>query len=58
MSSAATEGIGYLMVWGRTLFQMDVVIVGMIVVGFSGIALDRLLRQVERRIRARMGDDV
>lgn len=55
---AATEGIGYLMVWGRTLFQMDVVIVGMIVVGCSGIALDRLLRLAERHLRARMGEDV
>jgi sulfonate transport system permease protein len=55
---AATEGIGYLMVWGRTLFQMDMVIVGMIVVGSSGIALDQLLRLTERRIRARMGEHV
>lgn len=55
---AATEGIGYLMVWGRTLFQMDMVIAGMIVVGASGIALDQLLRLTERRIRARMGEHV
>lgn len=46
------------MVWGRTLFQMDMVIVGMIVVGASGIALDQLLRFFERRIRARMGENV
>ncbi|SDW91033.1 ABC transporter permease [Celeribacter indicus] len=55
---AATEGIGYLMIWGRTLFQMDVVIVGMIVVGTAGIALDRTLRLLEHLIRKRMGEDV
>lgn len=54
---AATDGLGYLMVWGRTLFQMDMVIVGMIAVGAAGIALDRLLRGGERALRARMGDD-
>ncbi len=55
---AATEGIGYLMVWGRSLFQMDMVIVGMIVVGASGVALDQLLRRAERHLRARMGEHV
>ncbi|AGT11194.1 ABC transporter permease [Paracoccus aminophilus] len=55
---AATEGIGYLMIWGRSLFQMDMVLVGMIVVGVSGVALDQLLRLTERALRARMGEDV
>lgn len=55
---AATEGIGYLMVWGRTLFQMDMVMVGMIVVGTAGIALDRLLLLAERALRKRMGEHV
>lgn len=47
---AATEGIGYLMVWGRKLFQIDVVIVGMIIVGSLGFALDKGLRAAEARL--------
>lgn len=47
---AATEGIGYLMVWGRKLFQIDVVIVGMVLVGILGVALDAILRRAERRL--------
>jgi len=47
---AATEGIGYLMVWGRKLFQIDVVIVGMVLVGILGVALDTILRRAERRL--------
>lgn len=45
---AAAEGIGYMMVWGRTLFQLDIVMVGMIVVGLTGLALDKGLLGVER----------
>ena len=45
---AATEGIGYMMVWGRKLFQLDIVIVGIVVVGVTGYALDLMLRQLER----------
>ena len=44
---AGTDGIGYLMVWGRTLFQLDIVIVGMLVVGATGFLLDVLLRRLE-----------
>ncbi|MDH7795469.1 MULTISPECIES: ABC transporter permease [unclassified Beijerinckia] len=47
---AATEGIGYMMVWGRTLFQTDIVLAGMIVVGVIGFALDTGLRAIERRL--------
>ena len=47
---AATEGIGYMMVWGRKLFQLDIVIVGIVVVGLTGYALDVLLRRLERRL--------
>lgn len=46
---AGTDGIGYMMVWGRTLFQLDIVIVGMIVVGAAGFALDLALRRLEAR---------
>jgi sulfonate transport system permease protein len=48
---AATEGVGYMMVWGRTLFQIDIVIVGMIVIGVIGLALDAGLTRLERRLQ-------
>jgi sulfonate transport system permease protein len=44
---ASSEGIGYLMVWGRQLAQLDLVVVGMLVIGLVGVALDVALRQVE-----------
>lgn len=47
---AATEGVGYMMVWGRTLFQLDIVIAGMIVIGVIGLALDSGLSAAERRL--------
>ena len=47
---AGTDGIGYLMTWGRTLFQTDVVMSGMIVVGVTGFVLDRALARAEWRI--------
>ncbi len=48
---AGTDGLGYMMVWGRTLFQLDVVIVGMIVVGAVGFVLDLLLKRAEALMR-------
>jgi sulfonate transport system permease protein len=48
---ADTAGIGYLMTWGRTLFQIDVVIVGMILIGVIGYLMDRGLRSIERRLQ-------
>lgn len=47
---ASSEGLGYLMVWGRQLFQLETVIVAMLVVGLVGLALDRGLETVERRL--------
>jgi sulfonate transport system permease protein len=48
---AATEGVGYMMVWGRTLFQIDIVIAGMLLIGAIGLALDTALVRIERRIK-------
>jgi sulfonate transport system permease protein len=48
---AATEGVGYMMVWGRTLFQMDIVIAGMIVIGIIGLAMDIGLTRLEKRLQ-------
>lgn len=52
---AGTDGLGYMMVWGRTLFQLDIVIVGMIVVGSVGFLLDLLLRRAETFVRNGLG---
>ena len=52
---AGTNGIGYMMVWGRTLFQLDIVIVGMAVVGVTGYLLDRFLRWLENHVARRSG---
>lgn len=48
---ADTAGIGYLMTWGRTLFQIDVVLVGMILIGAIGFLMDRGLRHIEHRLQ-------
>lgn len=47
---AATAGLGW-MVWDASKFLMtDVVIMGLFVLGFTGIALDTLVRWTERKI--------
>ncbi len=48
---ADTAGVGYMMTWGRTLFQIDIVIVGMVVIGAIGFLMDGGLRWIERRLR-------
>ncbi len=48
---ASSEGIGYLMVWGRQLAQLDLVVVGMLVIGVVGVALDVALRSLESRLQ-------
>lgn len=49
---ASTEGLGYLMVWGRQLFQLEFVLLSVVIIGLVGFALDRGLRLVEARIGA------
>jgi sulfonate transport system permease protein len=46
---AASSGIGHMMDWARQMFQIDVVMVGVIVTGVVGFTLDQLLRLVEAR---------
>lgn len=48
---ASSEGIGYLMVDGRQMFQLDLVIVGMLVIGVVGLLLDQGLAWVETRLQ-------
>lgn len=47
ISSAA--GIGYLMMWGRKSFQLDVVFATIVVIGFVGLLFDRGVLWLERR---------
>jgi sulfonate transport system permease protein len=48
---ASSEGLGYLMVWGRQLMQLDLVFVGVIVIGIVGVLLDLVLRSLESRLQ-------
>lgn len=47
---ASSEGLGFLLVYGRQLFQLDVVMSAVIVVGAVGFTLDKGLELVERRL--------
>ena len=48
---ASSEGLGFLIVYGRQLFQLDLVMAAVIVVGAVGYAFDRALDALERRVR-------
>lgn len=47
---ASSEGLGFLIVWGRQLFQLDLVLAAIIVVGVVGLLLDRGLEKLEARL--------
>lgn len=47
----SSEGLGYLMVWGRQLFQLDLVIVSMIMIGIIGYLLDAVLALFETKLQ-------
>jgi|GEM_PF-129808 len=47
---ASSEGVGFLMTWGRQLMQMDLVFSAIIVIGLVGLLLDKGLRLVESRL--------
>jgi sulfonate transport system permease protein len=48
---ASSEGLGYLMSWGRQLFQLEVVMTAMIVVGVIGMSFNLLFQVVEKRLQ-------
>ncbi|MBB3103226.1 ABC transporter permease [Azomonas macrocytogenes] len=48
---ASSEGLGYLMVDGRQMFQLDQVIVAMLMVGLVGLVLDKGLALLETRLQ-------
>lgn len=52
---ASSEGLGYLIVYGRQLFQLDLVMAAVIVVGATGYAIDRLLDWAEAHFAKRHG---
>jgi sulfonate transport system permease protein len=47
---ASSEGLGYLIVYGRQLFQLDLVMAAVIVVGAIGYAIDKCLDIAEGRV--------
>jgi sulfonate transport system permease protein len=47
---ASSEGLGFMIVWGRQLFQLDLVLAAIIVVGVVGLLLDRGLARIEKRL--------
>ncbi|QGZ56791.1 ABC transporter permease [Paraburkholderia acidiphila] len=48
---ASSEGLGYLIVYGRQLFQLDLVMASVVVVGAVGLVINWLLDALERRLR-------
>jgi sulfonate transport system permease protein len=48
---ASSEGLGYLIVYGRQLFQLDLVMAAVVVVGAIGFIVNRLLDSLEARLR-------
>ncbi len=47
---AAESGLGQMMEMGRQMFQLDVVMVGVVLTGVIGYSLDRLFRLLEARL--------
>ncbi len=47
---ASSEGLGFMIVYGRQLFQLDVVLAAVAVVGAVGFGLDKLLAAIEKRL--------
>jgi sulfonate transport system permease protein len=47
---ASSEGLGFMIVYGRQLFQLDVVLAAVVVVGAVGYALDKGLATIESRL--------
>jgi len=47
---ASSEGIGYLMVWGRQMFQLDIVFVCIFVIGAMGLLMEITLHALDARL--------
>jgi len=53
----AQSGLGYLIVDGRNLLRLDFVFVGIIVIGVTGMLLDKAIRMFERWVERQWGHD-
>ena len=47
---ASSEGIGYLMVWARQLFMLDIVFVCILVIGVIGVTMDRSISLLDKKL--------
>lgn len=47
---ASSEGVGFMIVYGRQLYQLDVVLAAVVVVGTVGFMLDKVLAVIEARL--------
>jgi len=47
---ASSEGIGYLMVWGRQMFQLDIVFVCIALIGALGLCMELGLQWLDQRV--------
>ena len=47
---ASSEGIGYLMVWGRQLFMLDLVFLCILLIGLVGALMERGFSRLERSL--------
>lgn len=48
---AASEGLGYLLVWGRQMFWLDTGILSMVLIGLVGFVMDRACAAIEARLQ-------
>jgi len=48
---ASSEGLGYELIWGRQMMQMDLVLAKMKVIAAIGLAFDPVLAWAERRMQ-------
>jgi sulfonate transport system permease protein len=49
---AADSGIGQMMEMGRQMFRLDIVLLGVVITGLIGFAMDRVFRAIEARLAA------
>jgi len=47
---ASSEGLGFMIVYGRQLFQLDLVLAAVVVVGIVGYLMDKTLALIEARL--------
>mgnify|MGYP006926165965 FL=1 len=48
---AAAQGLGFLLVWSRQMFWLDMMLFAMIVIGLVGFLMDYGLARVESRLQ-------